>query len=44
MQEMSGSCGKKVAFVNSVVGKGHAENVKLEQRPEGGQRWCHADS
>lgn len=41
MQEMDGDCGKRVVFLKSVVGEGHAEKVQLQQRPEGGQRWCH---
>ena len=34
---MGGNCGKGVAFLNHVVGKGHAEEMKLNQRPEGGK-------
>lgn len=44
MQGMGGNCGKRVAFLNSVVGEVHAREMKLDQRPEGGQRRCYADS
>ena len=42
MQGVGGNCGKRVAFLNSVVGERHTEEMNLDQRSEGGQRWCHA--